>query len=71
MAEASDEASRKFAWIAAGLLIACAILAYVSISTYFAYASACAYINVHAPVEVVEHTEEADFAKALLRNHCR
>lgn len=70
LAEASDEAFRKFAWIAAGLFIACAILAYLSISTYLAYANTCAYISVHAPAVAVEQTEEADFARALLRNYC-
>jgi hypothetical protein len=71
LAEASDEATRKFAWIAAGLFIACAILAYLSISTYLAYSNTCAYINAHAPAVAVEQTDEADFARALLRNYCR
>ena len=70
LAEASDEATRKFAWIAAGLFIACAVLAYLSISTYLAYANTCAYINAHAPAVAVEQTDEADFARALLRNYC-
>jgi len=70
LAEASDEAIRKFAWIAAGLFIACAVLAYMSISTYLAYSDACAYINVHAPTVAVEQTDEAHLARALLRNYC-
>lgn len=70
LAEASDEATRKFAWIAAGLFIACAILAYLSISTHLRYASTCDYIGEHAPAVAVQKTKEADFARALLRTHC-
>lgn len=71
LAEASDEATRKFAWIAAGLLIACGVLAYLSISTYVSYSNTCEYIGEHAPAVAVQQTEEADFARGLLLNYCR
>ena len=70
LAEASEDATRKFAWIAAGLFIACSVLAYLSISSHLRYTSTCAYIGEHAPAVAVQHSEEADFARALLRNHC-
>ena len=70
LAEASDEATRKFAWIAAGLFIACGVLAYLSISTYVRYSNTCEYIGEHAPAVAVQQTEEADFARVLLRNYC-
>jgi hypothetical protein len=70
LAEASDEATRKFAWIAAGLFIACSVLAYLSISTHLRYANTCEYIGTHAPAVAVQQTEEADFARVLLRNYC-
>ena len=71
LAEASDEATRKFAWIAGGLLIACAVLGYLSISTYVRYVNTCEYIGEHAPAVAMEQTEEADFARGLLLNYCR
>lgn len=70
LAEASDEATRKFAWIAAGLLVACGVLAYLSISTYLRYSNTCAYIGAQAPAVMMEQSKEADFARTLLRNHC-
>lgn len=70
LAEASEDATRKFAWIAAGLFIACAVLAYLSISTHLNYTSTCDYISTHAPRVAVEQTREAEFARSLLRNHC-
>lgn len=70
LAEASEDATRKFAWIAAGLFIACSVLAYLSISTHLRYSSTCEYISQHAPAVAVQHTEEAVFARGLLRNHC-
>lgn len=70
LAEASEDATRKFAWIAAGLFIACTALAYLSISTHLNYASTCEYISTHAPRVAVQQTKEADFARTLLRNYC-
>ena len=70
LAEASEDATRKFAWIAAGLLLACSVLAYLSISTYLNYSDTCEYIGTHAPQVAVQQTKEADFARSLLRNHC-
>lgn len=70
LAEASEDATRKFAWIAAGLFVACIVLAYLSISTYLNYSSTCEYISMHAPQVAVQQTKEADFARSLLRNHC-
>ena len=70
LAEASDDATRKFAWIAAGLFIACSILAYLSISSHLRYSSTCAYIGDHAPAVAVQQSKEADFARTLLRNYC-
>ena len=70
LAEASDDATRKFAWIAGGLFIACIILAYLSISTHMNYYSTCEYISTHAPHVAVQQSKEADFARTLLRNHC-
>jgi len=71
LAEASEDATRKFACIAAGLFIACAVLAYLSISTHLRYANTCEYIGAHAPAVAVQETEEAAFARVLLRNYCR
>jgi hypothetical protein len=70
LAEASEDATRKFAWIAAGLFIACGVLAYLSINTHLRYASTCQYISEHAPAVAVQNTEEAAFARGLLRNYC-
>jgi hypothetical protein len=70
LAEASDDATRKFAWIAAGLFIACTVLAYLSISTHLNYSNTCEYISTHAPRVAVQQTKEADFARTLLRNYC-
>ena len=70
LAEASEDATRKFAWIAAGLFIACSILAYLSINTHLRYSSTCEYISVHAPAVAVQQSQEANFARALLRNYC-
>jgi hypothetical protein len=71
LAEASAEATRKFAWIAAGLFVACSVLAYFSISTHLRYSQTCEYIATHAPVIAVQPTDEALFARALLQKHCR
>jgi len=70
LAEASDEATRKFAWIAAGLFIACSVLAYLSISAYLGYSNTCEYIGAEAPALAMEQGEEADFARALLSDYC-
>jgi hypothetical protein len=70
LAEASEDATRKFAWIAGGLFVACMILAYLSISTHLRYTSTCAYIGEHAPAVALQQSEEADFARGLLRNYC-
>lgn len=70
LAEASEDATRKFAWIAAGLFLACSVLAYLSISAHLRYSSTCAYIGEHAPAVAVQQTAEAEFARALLRNYC-
>jgi hypothetical protein len=70
LAEASNEATRKFAWIAAGLFVACSILAYLSVTTYVRYSSTCGYIVEHAQAVANEQSNEADFARALLRNYC-
>lgn len=70
LAEASDEATRKFALIAAGLFIACSVLAYLWISTQLRYASTCEFIAENAPAVAVQQTKEAEFARALLRSHC-
>lgn len=70
LAEASEDATRKFAWIAAGLFIACSILAYLSISTYLGYSRTCEYIAHHAPAVALENTKEAELARDLLRNYC-
>lgn len=71
LAEASDEATRKFACIAAGLFVACGVLAYLSISTYLSYANTCEYIGANAPAVAVQQTKEAEFARVLLRNYCQ
>ena len=71
LAEASEDATRKFSWIAAGLLVACGVLGYLSISTYVRYANTCEYISQHAPSVAMLETEEADFARGLLLNYCR
>ena len=70
LAEASEDATRKFAWIAAGLFLAGSVLAYLSISTHLRYSSTCAYISENAPAVATQKTEEAEFARALLRNYC-
>ena len=70
LAEASEDATRKFAWIAAGLLLACSVLAYLSITTHLRYSSTCAYIGENAPAVAIQDSKEADFARALLRNYC-
>ena len=70
LAEASEEAARKFAWIAAGLFLICAILTYVSINAHLRYAQTCGYIGQYAPVVAGQETGEGDFARMLLRNHC-
>jgi hypothetical protein len=70
LAEASEDATRKFAWIAAGLFIACSVLAYLSISTHLHYSNTCEYISLHAPTVAVQQSEEAAFARALLKNYC-
>jgi Sec-independent protein secretion pathway component TatC len=71
LAEASAEATRKFAWIAAGLFLASSVLAYFSITTHLRYSQTCDYIATHAPVIAVQQTEEALFARSLLQKHCR
>jgi Sec-independent protein secretion pathway component TatC len=70
LAEASEEATRKFTWISAGLFVACTILAYLSISAYVRYSQTCEYIGVHAPAVAGQQTEEADFAQVLLQKYC-
>lgn len=52
------------------MFIACAVLAYLSITTHLNYSSTCEYIGMHAPRVAVQQTKEADFARTLLRNHC-
>lgn len=70
LAEASEDATRKFAWIAGGLFVACIVLAYMSISSHLNYSNTCDYISRHAPQVAVQNTPEAEFARTLLRSHC-
>jgi hypothetical protein len=70
LAEASEEASRKFTWAAVGFFVACAGLTYFLISTHVRYVETCAYIGSHVPAGAVQQVEEYDFARTLLQEYC-
>ena len=71
LAEASDEATRKFTWAAVGLFLACSFLTYFLISTHVSYNQTCEYIVGNAPaVAVQQYNEESDFARSLLLRFC-
>lgn len=69
LAEASEDAARKFAWIGAGLFLACGVLAWVSVSTHTRYSQTCEYIDQYGPRVAGQQNEEGAFARVLLR-HC-
>lgn len=71
LAEASEEATRKFTWVAVGLFLACGFLTYYLVNTHVRYNETCEYISANAPAVAVQRNhEEAEFARSLLQRFC-